>query len=43
MDPDPAILVSELQDANKKLFFAYYFFTFTTFFKDKKSKEVTKQ
>jgi hypothetical protein len=24
-DPDPAIFVSELQDANKKRFFAYYF------------------
>jgi len=46
MDPDadPAILVSDLQDANKKIFFSLSFFclllfhgTFTTFLKDKKS------
>jgi len=46
MDPDadPAILVSDLQDANKKKFFSLSFFclllfhgTFTTFLKDKKS------
>ena len=41
-DPDPAIFVSDLQDAYKKLlfskvFFAYYFFK-VSFFKDKKSK-----
>jgi hypothetical protein len=44
-DPDSAIFVTDLQDANKKLIFtksfcAYNFFegTFTSFFKDKKSK-----
>jgi hypothetical protein len=34
LDSDPAIFAIDLQDANKKLF--------TTFFKDKKSKRVTK-
>jgi hypothetical protein len=48
MDPDPAIFVIELQDASKKQilkkFSAYYFEgTFTSFFKDKNLKEVTKQ
>jgi hypothetical protein len=45
MDPDPAIFVINLHDANKnqirlKSFSAYYFFegTFTSFFKEKKSK-----
>jgi hypothetical protein len=33
-DPDPAIFVIDLQDARKKLI--------TLFFKDKKSKKVTK-
>ncbi len=48
-DSDPAVFVSELQDVNKKLFFvlsffAYYFLnTFTSFFKYKSHKEVTKQ
>ncbi len=48
MDPDPAIFVIDLQDANKKRIkknSAYYFLkvpTFTSFFKDKKSKSVTK-
>jgi hypothetical protein len=49
LDPDPAIFVFDLQDASKKLiltqfFSAYYFFegTYTSFFKDKKSKRVTK-
>ncbi len=44
-DQDPAIFVSDLQEANKKLFFysfsAYYLLfegTFTSFFKIKKSK-----
>ncbi len=48
-DPDPAILVIDLPDANKKLIFYFYFFcyllfegTFTSFFTDKKSKRVTK-
>ncbi len=43
-DPDPAIFVSDLQDANKKLFFCIDFSfegTLTSFFKDK--KDVTKQ
>jgi hypothetical protein len=51
MDPDPATFVIDLQDANKKLIFVHNFFclllfegtgTFTLFFKDKKSKRVTK-
>jgi hypothetical protein len=49
MDPDPAILVIDLQDASKKLTFQHHFIclllfegTFTSFFKDKKSKRVTK-
>jgi hypothetical protein len=48
-DPDPAIFVLDLQGANKKLIFKKFFClllfkgTFTSFFKDKKSKEVTKQ
>jgi hypothetical protein len=43
-DADPAIFVTDLQDANKKLikkkFFCSLLFegTFTSFFKDKKSK-----
>jgi hypothetical protein len=48
-DPDPAIFVSDLQDASKKLIFYHNIFcsllfeaTFTSFFKDKKSKTVTK-
>jgi hypothetical protein len=24
-DPDPALFISDLQDGNKKFFFAYYF------------------
>jgi hypothetical protein len=51
MDPDPAIFVIDLQDANKKLFFSKFFRvlpvlfegTFTTFSKIKSLKEVTKQ
>jgi hypothetical protein len=45
MDPDPAIFVIDLQDANKKnklfYFFCFLLFegTFTSFFKDNKSKE----
>ncbi len=42
-DPDPAIFVVDLQDANKKLIVSKKFFclllfqrTFTSFFKDKK-------
>jgi hypothetical protein len=47
MDPDPAIFVIDLQDASKKLkhnFFCLLLFegTFTSFFKDKKAKRVTK-
>ncbi len=48
-DPDPAIFVIDLQDASKKLIFWHNFFclllsegTFTSFFKDKKSKRATK-
>jgi hypothetical protein len=48
-DPDPAIFVIDLQDASKKQIFLHNFFclllfdgTFTLFFKDKKSKRVTK-
>jgi hypothetical protein len=37
-DPDPAIFVIDLQDANKKLFF-FVLKLFTSFFKDKKSKK----
>ncbi len=42
-DPDPAIFVLDLQDANKKLFFYLSFLfitfegTFTSFFYDKNS------
>jgi hypothetical protein len=50
MDPDPAIFVIELQDASKKLIFLHKFFclilfdgTFTSFFKDKKSKNSRNQ
>ena len=46
MDPDPAIFVIDLQDADKKTNFLRKFFclllfegTFTPFFKDKKAKE----
>jgi hypothetical protein len=48
MDPDPAIFVIDLQDANRKLilkkFFCLLLFegTFTSFFKDKKSKRSRK-
>ncbi len=39
MDPDPAIFVIERQNANKKLFCLFLFEgTFTSFFRDKKSK-----
>jgi hypothetical protein len=48
-DPDPATFVTDLQDASKKLIFEHNFFclllfeaTFPSFFKDKKSKRVTK-
>jgi hypothetical protein len=44
-DPDSAIFVIDLQDASKNLIFQHNFFclllsegTFTSFFKDKKSK-----
>jgi hypothetical protein len=47
-DPDPAIFVIDLQDANKKLtkkIFCLLLFegTFTSFFRDKSKKEVTTQ
>jgi hypothetical protein len=44
-DPDPAIFVSDLQDVNKKLFFAYYLLKVHLhhFSKIKSHKEVTKQ
>jgi hypothetical protein len=51
MDPDsdPDIIVVDLQDASKKLIFLTQFFclllfeaTFISFFKDEKSKRVTK-
>jgi hypothetical protein len=49
MDPDPAIFVLDLQDTNKKTNFKRKFFclllidgTFTSFFKDKKSKRSQK-
>ncbi len=50
MDPDPSILIINLQDANNKncfltSFSAYYILlegTFTSFFKDKKSKRIHK-
>jgi hypothetical protein len=49
MDPDPAIFVIDLQEASNKLIFEHNFFcllllegTFTSFFKEKKSKRVTK-
>jgi hypothetical protein len=45
-DPDPAIFVIDLQEANKILFFLMKFFclllfegTFTSFFKDKKNQQ----
>jgi hypothetical protein len=45
MDPDPAIFVIDVQDDSKKIIFSKQFFclllfegTFTSFFKDKKSK-----
>jgi hypothetical protein len=44
-DPDPSIFIIDLQDANQKIIFLTKFFcillfegTFTSFFKDKKSK-----
>jgi hypothetical protein len=39
MDPDPAMFVIRLQDANKNYFFCLLLFegTVTSFFKDKKS------
>ncbi len=49
MDPDPAIFVIELQDANKKKFLIFFFvYNFLKvgylyiIFKDKKSKKITK-
>jgi hypothetical protein len=49
LDPDPALFVIDLQDVSKKLIFEHNFFclllyeaTFTSFFKDKKSKRVKK-
>jgi hypothetical protein len=51
MDPDSSIFIIDLQDANKKRIFLKQFFcivlfdgtgTFTSFFKDKKSKRIHK-
>ncbi len=44
-DPKPAFFVSDLQDANKKLFFCLLFFegTLKSFFKIKSHKEVAKK
>jgi hypothetical protein len=48
MDPDPPIFVNELQEASKKLIFKkmicllLFEGTFTSFFKDKKSKRSKK-
>jgi hypothetical protein len=44
--PDPAVIVIDLQDANNKLFFFCLLLfegTFISIFKDKSNKEVTKQ
>jgi hypothetical protein len=47
-DPDPAIFIIDLQDTHKKIIKQKNFLlisfedTFTSFFKDKKSKRVTK-
>jgi hypothetical protein len=49
MDLDPSIFITDLQDANKNLIFKSFFCillfegTFTSFFQDKKSKEVLNQ
>jgi hypothetical protein len=51
LDPDAALFVIDLQDANKnygnflKMFFCLLLFdgTFTSFFNYKKSKKITKQ
>ena len=51
MDPDPAVFIIDLQDANKKLIKKKFFLhitvlfegTFTSLFKGKSQKEVTKQ
>jgi hypothetical protein len=51
MNPDPAIFIIDLQEANKKLIKKKFFCilpvlfegTFPSFFKDKNQKEVTKQ
>jgi hypothetical protein len=47
-DPDPAVFVSDLQDVNKKKLFQVFCLllfeaSFTSFFKEKSHKEVTKQ
>ncbi len=47
-DPGPAFFVTDLQDANKQFFSKFFFLfliedTFTSFFKDKKSKRSHKQ
>jgi hypothetical protein len=48
MDPDPAIFVIDLQEANKNLFFVQFFCilvfenTFKSFFKNKKFKRSRK-
>jgi hypothetical protein len=45
LDPDPAIFIIDLQDANKKLISAYYFLKVHLhhFSKIKSQKEVTMQ
>jgi hypothetical protein len=49
LDPDPALFVIDLEDANKQQIFSKFFClvlfegTFTSFFKIKSQKEVTKQ
>jgi hypothetical protein len=49
VDPDPDIFIVDLQEANKKLIFLIQFFclllfkgTFTSFYKDRKSKRSNK-
>jgi hypothetical protein len=44
LDPDPTILVTDLQDVHtkKESFFLNVLLIFTSFFKDKKSKRVKK-
>jgi hypothetical protein len=41
-DPDPAFFFIDLQDGNKKVYLLLFDGTFTSFFKDKKSKRSRK-